>query len=65
MGKIEEFLEDMRMEGKAEGTLQEYRRRLEKVQKMGIDLENDTKTQILSRFLGTKLEKCVWEKTSS
>ena len=26
MEKIEEFLEDMRMEGKAEGTLREYKR---------------------------------------
>ena len=58
MEKIEEFLEDMRAEGRAEGTLREYERRLKKVKKMGIDLENDTKTQILSRFLGTKLEKC-------
>ncbi|KAA8792361.1 site-specific integrase [Lactobacillus crispatus] len=48
----------MRAEGRAEGTLREYERRLKKVKKMGIDLENDTKTQILSRFLGTKLEKC-------
>ena len=37
MEKIEEFLEDMRMEGKAEGTLREYKRRLERVQKLGID----------------------------
>ena len=40
--KIEEFLEDMRMEGKAEGTLREYKRRLERVQKLGIDLEKKT-----------------------
>lgn len=54
--KIEEFLEDMRMEGKAEGTLREYKRRLERVQKLGIDLEKEcTKTQILSHILGTKL----------
>lgn len=54
--KIEEFLEDMRMEGKAEGTLLEYKRRLERVQKLGIDLEKEcTKTQILSHILGTKL----------
>ena len=31
MEKVEEFLEDMRMEGKAEGTLREYKRRLERV----------------------------------
>ena len=54
--KIEEFLEDMRMEGKAEGTLREYKRRLERVQKLGIDLEKEcTKTQILSHILGTEL----------
>lgn len=41
MEKIEEFLEDMRMEGKAEGTLREYKRRLERVQKLGIDLEKE------------------------
>ena len=54
--KIEEFLEDMRMEGKAEGTLREYKRRLERVQKLGIDLEKEcTKTQVLSHILGTEL----------
>ena len=31
MEKIEEFLEDMRMEGKSEGTLREYKRRLERI----------------------------------
>ena len=55
--KIEEFLEDMRMEGKAEGTLREYKRRLERVQKLGIDLEKCTKTEFLSSFLDTKLVK--------
>ena len=56
MEKIEEFLKDMRMEGKSEGTLREYKRRLERVQKLGIDLEKEcTKTQILSHILGTKL----------
>ena len=39
MEKIEEFLKDMRMEGKSEGTLREYKRRLERVQKLGINLE--------------------------
>lgn len=54
--KIEEFLEDMRMEGKSEGTLREYKRRLERVQKLGIDLEKEcTKTQVLSHILGTEL----------
>ena len=54
--KIEEFLEDMRMEGKAEGTLRECKRRLERVQKLGIDLEKEcTKTQVLSHILGTEL----------
>lgn len=58
MEKIEEFLEDMRMEGKAEGTLREYRRRLEKAQKLGIDLDKScTKTQLLSNFCDTKLAK--------
>ena len=57
MEKIEEFLEDMRMEGKAEGTLREYKRRLERVQKLGIDLEKCTKTEFLSSFLDTKLVK--------
>lgn len=55
--KIEEFLEDMRMEGKAEGTLREYKRRLERVQKLGIDLENETKSEFLSHFLDTNLAK--------
>src|SRR5699024_12571482 len=57
MEKIEEFLEDMRMEGKAEGTLREYKRRLEKVQKLGIDLENGTKSEFLSHCLDTNLAK--------
>lgn len=57
MEKIEEFLEDMRMEGKAEGTLREYKRRLERVQKLGIDLENETKSEFLSHFLDTNLAK--------
>ena len=55
--KIEEFLEDMRMEGKAEGTLREYKRRLERVQKLGIDLGNETKSEFLSHFLDTNLAK--------
>ena len=56
MEKIEEFLKDMRMEGKSEGTLREYKRRLERVQKLGIDLEKEyTKTQVLSHILGTEL----------
>ena len=33
MEKIEEFLEDMRAEGRDEGTLREYERRLKKVKK--------------------------------
>lgn len=45
------------MEGKAEGTLREYKRRLERVQKLGIDLEKCTKTEFLSSFLDTKLVK--------
>ena len=58
MEKIEEFLEDMRMEGKAEGTLREYKRRLERVQKLGIDLEKEcTKSEFLSHFLDTNLAK--------
>ena len=57
MEKIEEFLEDMRMEGKAEGTLREYKRRLERVQKLGIDLGNETKSEFLSHFLDTNLAK--------
>ena len=57
MEKIEEFLKDMRMEGKAEGTLREYKRRLERVQKLGIDLENETKSEFLSHFLDTNLAK--------
>ncbi len=57
MEKIEEFLEDMRMEGKSEGTLREYKRRLERVQKLGINLEKCTKTEFLSSFLDTKLAK--------
>ena len=56
MEKIEEFLKDIRMEGKSEGTLREYKRRLERVQKLGIDLEKEcTKTQVLSHILGTEL----------
>lgn len=44
------------MEGKSEGTLREYKRRLERVQKLGIDLEKEcTKTQVLSHILGTEL----------
>ena len=58
MEKIEEFLEDMRMEGKAEGTLREYKRRLERVQKLGIDLGNETKSEFLSHFLDTNLQNC-------
>ena len=59
MEKIEEFLEDMRMEGKAEGTLREYKRRLERVQKLGIDLEKCTKTEFLSSFFRYKTRKTV------
>ena len=59
MEKIEEFLENMRMEGKAEGTLREYERRLKKIKKMGIDLENDTKSEVLYRINETKHEKCL------
>ena len=58
MEKIEEFLEDMRMEGKAEGTLREYKRRLERVQKLGIDLGNETKSEFLSHFLIQTLQNC-------
>ena len=59
MEKIEEFLEDMRMEGKAEGTLREYKRRLERVQKLGIDLENETKSEFLSHLFRYKPCKTV------
>ena len=59
MEKIEEFLKDMRMEGKSEGTLREYKRRLERVQKLGIDLENETKSEFLSHLFRYKPCKTV------
>lgn len=55
--KIEEFLNDQRLEGRAEGTLREYERRLKKIQKIGIDLNEVNKNADFAGLLKSKLYK--------